>query len=193
MDNPSNNMKSKALALTAILASLSVGTNYAMISLYNVKLMDLIVFVGGFCFGPLVGTSIAVISWAVYGTLNPLGFSLPIWLSTMLSETLYGFAGGLLRRGVKPNSMELKRQALNLCVFFGAVGAMLTIAYDVVTNVVFGYVNGLNVLFAVIIGFVPFGLVHMISNTFFFGIGCLPAIRVMLRIIGGDKSGSVQE
>jgi len=51
-----------------------------------VKFMGIIVFIGGFCFGPLTGALIGIFSWAVYGTINPHGFVLQAWLATMFSE-----------------------------------------------------------------------------------------------------------
>jgi LytS/YehU family sensor histidine kinase len=187
-------MDSKRLTTIAILVALSVGTNYAMISLYNVKLMDFIVFVGGFCFGPLVGTLIGIVSWMVYGTLNPLGFSLPIWLSTMFSEPIYGIVGALVRKSLNRNDFaEYKKDRVNACFFFGVLGMSLTVVYDVITNIVFGYVSGWNILFALIVGFVPLGFVHMISNAFFFGLGCMPTINAILKVAGGEKSGVAEE
>ncbi len=183
-------MNSRRLAITIILVALSVGTNYTMMSLYNVKLMDLIVFVGGFCFGPLIGALIGITSWAVYGTLNPLGFSLPIWLSTMFSETIYGIAGALVRKSLDHDEFNgFRSDGVNTYVFFGIFGMFLTFVYDTITNIVFGYVSNWNILFAVIVGFVPFGLVHMVSNAFFFGIGCAPTINAILNVIGGENSG----
>lgn len=182
-------MNSKRLATIAILVALSVGTNYAMISFYNVKLMDFIVFVGGFCFGPFVGAFIGIVSWVVYGTLNPFGFSLPIWLATMFSEPIYGVIGALVRRSLKRNNfMEYKKERVNACVFFGVLGMSLTLVYDVITNIVFGYVSGWNILLAMIVGFVPLGFIHMMSNAFFFGLGCMPTINAILKVVGGEKS-----
>ncbi len=182
-------MNSKKLALIAILAAVSIGTNYAMMPIYNVKFMDLIVFVGGFCFGPLAGASIGVISWAVYGTLNPYGFSLVIWLSTMFSESIYGVAGGILRKNLNLNQLDVsRRDRVNIGLFFGMLGMFLTLLYDIITNVVFGFVSGWNVLFALIMGFM-FGLIHMISNAFFFGLGCRPAINAIFKAVGGENPG----
>ena len=48
-------MNSHKIAVVAVLIALAIATNYAMISIYNVKLMDVIVFIGGFILGPLVG------------------------------------------------------------------------------------------------------------------------------------------
>lgn len=183
-------MEPQKVAMIAVLAALSIGTNYAMIFLFNVKLMDFIVFVGGFCFGPFVGASIGIVSWAVYGTLNPMGFSLPIWLSTMFMETIYGVVGGLMRRRLNLTTVVESRDGrINAFIFFAAIGMLLTFVYDIVTNIVFGYVIGWNILFAVIIGFVPFGLVHSLSNALFFGIGCVPAINAILNVAGGENFG----
>lgn len=183
-------MNTRNLAVIAILAALSIGTNYAMISLYNIKLMDLIVFIGGFCFGPLVGALIGITSWVVYGTLNPLGFSMHIWLATMFSESIYGVVGGLVRKAL--SSYEIAsppRERINTYVFFGSVGVLLTFAYDVITNIVFGYVVDIPLLFAIVSGFVPFGLIHVISNAVFFGLGCVPAINAISSLTGGKNNG----
>jgi len=189
MDNPSNPMNSKKVATIVVLSALSIGTNYAMLFLFNVKFMDLIVFVAGFCFGPFVGGLIGILSWAVYGTLNPLGFSLPIWLSTMFSEAIYGVGGGYVKKLLGSNgSTRVTSNKVYFCVFFGALGMFLTFCYDFITNMVFGYVNNMNILVALIVGFVPFGFIHTLSNAFFFGIGGVPAINTILRVVGGENS-----
>jgi len=183
-------MNSQKLAMITILIALSIGTNYAMISFYNVKFMDLIVFVGGFCFGSFAGSLMGIISWALYGMLNPLGFSLEIWLSTMFLEPIYGIAGAMVRKKLGASELsESKSERAITHVFFGFLGMFLTFAYDFATNIVFGYVYNLNILVAVIFGFVPFGLVHMISNAFFFGMGGVPAINAIWKVIGGENSG----
>jgi len=189
MDYPTNyresDMQTLKIAVIACLVALSIGTNYALIGVWNVKLMDFIVFVGGFCFGSVVGVLIGVVSWSVYGTLNPQGFVLPILLATMFSETIYGIAGGLVRKGF--DSVELKSKTLNAYVFFGTLGIFLTLTYDVVTNIVFGYVSGVNVILAVVIGFFPFGLFHVISNAVFFGLGCVPTINAVFKVTKGEQ------
>lgn len=146
-------MRSKKLA---ILAALSISTNYAMISLSNVKLMDFVVFVGGFCFGPFAGALIGVVSWIVYGSLNPLGFSLPIWFSTMFSEVIYGVAGAFMKRSLNPEGLrEFKHERVSVSIYFGIIGTFLTLTYDIITNIVFGYVSGWSIFFALVVGFVP--------------------------------------
>jgi len=187
-------MNSRKVALIAVLTAVSIGSNYAMVSLYNVKFMDLVVFVSGFCFGPVAGVLVGVFSWAIYGSLNPLGFSLPIWFATMFSESIYGLVGALVRRIVSPLEFgSFRNWRLSTGVFFGFLGLFLTFVYDLVTNIVFGYVSNLDVAFAVVFGFATFGLVHMVSNAFFFGIGCVPMINALLKITGGEGNGVSEE
>ncbi len=50
------------------------------------KFMSIIVFIGGFCFGPLTRPLIGAFSWAVYETINPRDFVLHVWLATIFSE-----------------------------------------------------------------------------------------------------------
>jgi LytS/YehU family sensor histidine kinase len=180
-------MNSRKVALIAIFVALAIGTNYALFSLYNVKLMDVITFVGGFCFGPVVGASVGLFAWVVYGTLNPLGFSLPIWVACMFAESLYGVTGGLLKRGFAEQVSVNRRQGFIVYAFFGVVGMMLTLVYDVVTNIVFGYVGNMNILVALVMGFFPFGIIHMLSNAVFFGVGCVPAVKAVSNVLGGEK------
>jgi LytS/YehU family sensor histidine kinase len=184
-------MDSKKIAVLIMLVAICVGTNYAMISLYNVKFMDFIVFVGGFCFGPFIGALTGIVSWIVYGTLNPVGFEVRIWLATMLSEALYGIIGGLINRALlSEGNSVLKEKVLNASIFFGMLGMLLTFGYDVITNAVSGIVWYQSILVGLITGFVPFGLAHVISNAIFFGVGCVPAIRVISELTGGRKNGS---
>jgi hypothetical protein len=182
-------MQTIKIAIIACLVALSIGTNYALIGVWNVKLMDFIVFIGGFCFGPVVGILIGLISWAVYGTLNPQGFVLPILLATTFSETIYGIAGGLLRKAVD----SLKGEWRKASVFFASIGAILTFIYDIITNTVFGLTVGPNIIVAIIVGFIPFGLIHVVSNLVFFGFGSVPVISAIDKIIGGEHDVNLKE
>lgn len=183
-------MQTLKVAIIACLVALSIGTNYALAGVWNVKLMDFIVFIAGFCFGPLVGVLVGVTSWMVYGTMNPLGFILPIWLATMFTETIYGVAGGFLRKGLGDN---LKGEWWKASVFFASVGVSLTLVYDAITNVVFGLTVGWNVIFAVIVGFIPFGIVHVASNMFFFFFGSVPVISAINNVVGSESSVNLKE
>ncbi len=85
-------------SLIAALVALSVSSNYALIWIPNVKLMDLLVFVAGFISGPFDGAIVGALSWIVYGFLNPRGWILTILVATTVAEAVYGIAGGFLRK-----------------------------------------------------------------------------------------------
>jgi len=190
LDDPSNAMNSRKIAVIASLAALSVGTNYAMVSFSNVKLMDFIVFIAGFSFVPVVGALTGIFSWSVYGPLNPMGFSLPVWLATMFCEALYGVIGGLVRCRMGSESLQnVKKYRMNLGLSFAALAVFMTLLYDIITNAVFGVLAYNNVMYAIIIGFVPFGLLHVMSNFAFFGLGCAPTIGAIMKVTGGERSG----
>jgi len=180
-------MDTRKISLTIALAALCVATNYAMSGISNVKFMDLIVFVSGFAFGPAIGAAVGAGSWTIYGAVNPNGFSLPIWITTMFTETLFGIAGALMRRitGETSKIAVGKSDFVAVSLLLAAAGMLLTLAYDIVTNVVWGYVAGPDVLTAVIVGFVPFGIIHMVSNALFFGTCGLSAVKAITKVYGG--------
>jgi uncharacterized membrane protein len=86
-------------ALIPVFTALSLATNYAMIDIPNVKLMDAFVFIAAFLFGLEVGLGTAISIWAVYGFINPYGQDdLALLLFLMTGECLYAVAGALLSR-----------------------------------------------------------------------------------------------
>ncbi len=168
---------SKALApstrtsLIALLAALTVLSNYALIWLPNVKLMDLLVFLAGFLAGPLDGAIVGVLGWAIYGFLNPYGWILPIWIATMISETVYGILGGIL----KMKSSEIGRAEL-------AIAALIsTLLYDLATNIAFSLTFNVPILMVLIAG-IPFSIVHTFSNVALFSIVGPELIKLIERL-----------
>lgn len=166
--------RAKKVAAIAILSSLSIATNYALVGLANVKLMDLVVFIGGYCFGLYVGAIVGALSWLVYGLINPHGFVLPVWFSTMFAETIYGLVGALLKR------RGLKGSMLKKSIVFGAAGFLSTVVYDIVTNVVYAASFGLPVVATILVGF-PFTVVHEASNLELFALVAPPLTRILER------------
>ena len=156
-------------ALIACLAALCIGTNYAMLPIPNVKLMDAIVFTTGLFFGIVPGAAVAAIAWLVYGTLNPLGFALPILLTVIPSEMIYALAGHLLRRTAAGN-LESDVMGLERIIAFGALGLFSTLAYDLITNAVSGLVTYNSVWMGLLTMNVPLplGIIHEASNFVFF-------------------------
>jgi hypothetical protein len=170
-------------SVIAVMTAACIVSNYLLIGVFNVKLMDLIVFSSGFLFGPSVGASVGILTWLVYGTLNPYGFSLPVLVATSLMESLYGIAGGLLGSKGKMGA------GLTSNLKYGIVGFLLTFIYDLVTNIVSGLSAGIPLTVALITG-IPFAIAHEGSNAVFFFLGASPLISAVGRLIpNGGKDG----
>jgi len=179
----------KRASIIAILTAACVASNYALVGVLNVKVMDVIVFITGLVFGSMSGMMVGFLSWIVYGIVNPYGFSFPILIATAGMETVYGFVGGLMgrRRGklveVNPIFTGIK---------YAIIGFILTFVYDIVTNLVMAVTFGIDWSVA-LIGGIPFALVHEISNAALFFIGVIPSVRGIHRIIPEMKVNVKQE
>jgi uncharacterized membrane protein len=148
--------------------------------------MDFLVFVGGFCFGPLAGALIGIISWVVYGVLNPYGFMLQVWVATIVSESIYGLFGGFLGKSLA--STNFSNNHLTLSILFGTVAFFLTLIYDLITTVVYAPMFGVPFLIAIIVG-IPFTVLHEFSNAIIFSVCSVPIITRLEKLLGGDRFG----
>lgn len=182
MDDPSNGKvlerelnSTQRTAIMAILTASAIATNYILIGVVNVKLMDLIVFTAGYLFGAWMGASVGALTWLVYGTLNPYGFSLPILGATVLGEALYGVAGGAVRGFWGTTKW---RPDARLAV----AGFLLTFIYDIFTNVVSALTVGVPIAVS-LVGGVPFALAHEVSNAAFFCLGFPPLATSISKVM----------
>jgi len=163
---------SQRISLAALLAAAALATNYLMVGLVNVKLMDLIVFTSGYILGPKLGALTGILVWLVYGTLNPFGFSLPVFIATIMGETLFGVAGGFFAGRGKNHRVH---------AWAAVAGFLVTLFYDLFTNIISGLSAGVPVYIALLTG-IPFMLTHVLSNTVFFIVGFKPLAKSINRI-----------
>jgi len=179
-------LSTRQVSIIAVMTAACVSTNYLLIGVVNVKFMDLLVFISGYAYGPVVGGTVGILTWLVYGTINPYGFSLPILATTCLGESLYGVVGGLL--GGTGTDVEVGRGGLwFVSVRFAIIGFLLTFVYDLFTNIVSGLVVGIPIPIALGAG-IPFALVHEFSNTAFFFVGMSSLVRVIRRLPSGGTN-----
>ncbi len=174
-------MRAREACAVITMTATCLATNYALVWLPNIKLMDFLVFATGLLFGPIAGASVGALTWLIYGTINPYGFCLPILVATACSETIYGLAGGLLRRlsGLR----WLEGEGLAWSAYkLGVLGFALTALYDLLTNLAFALVFGMPVLLALAYG-AYFALTHEVSNAVIFAI-CTPALARAARLLG---------
>ena len=66
-------MKTREIALISIFTAIIVASNYTLIAFPQVKIMDGMIFLAGYLFGFPIAASITILSWLIYGSLNPLG------------------------------------------------------------------------------------------------------------------------
>jgi len=155
-----------------------------MIPLSNVKLMDSIVFATGVVFGYVPGTLVAVLSWLIYGTLNPLGFSAPVLATVVLSEMVYSCGGHLMGKtsyGRRAGSSV----DMNRSLVFGSAGLLCTLIYDLATNAVSGLLayNSIWVGWATMNFPFPLGIIHESSNFLFFASVIPILLKVMAKAV----------
>jgi len=173
-------MNTVKIAVIVTFCALSIGTDYTLVGVSNVKPMDLIVFIGGFTYGPVVGSLIGIVSWLIYGVANPFGFEPRIWLATMFAEPVYAIIGSLLRRALgSPNLGSLR---FRYSVLFATMGFFPTVVYDLITNTVYAFVYNTPVFVALFIG-APFAVVHEGANFLIFGACSVPALRALGKVV----------
>lgn len=178
----------RRVSVICVLAAVCVGTNYMLSILPNVNLMDLVVFIAGYCFGFATGSMIAVLSWLVYGAVNPYGFSPPIFITTVLCEMIYSAFGSIARRHdlIRIRGGSGKRRYVS--VEAGALGFLSTLLYDLPTNAICGplwyHRDSLveSVAIALIVG-IPFAVVHQVSNFVIFLLCAVPSITGVMRAL----------
>ncbi len=177
------------VSLIAVFTAMSLGTNFVLIGIPNVKLMDAFVFIAAFIFGLEVGLGSAVSIWSIYGFTSPYGVDDFVTLSFLITgECLYAFSGWALSRAAvgrdifKPGSYHLTR----ISIIFGLVGFQATFAYDVLTNFGTYFLRTSSAYQALLVGMItgaPFAILHEVSNLFFF------ASVVPLAIASFKRSG----
>ncbi|MGQ9679925.1 MAG: hypothetical protein ACUVV4_04070 [Candidatus Bathyarchaeia archaeon] len=179
-------LSTRQISIIVLMTATCISTNYLMLGLVNVKIMDLIVFALGLSLGSTVGVTVGVLTWLIYGTLNPYGFSLPILIATCIGESVYGLAGGALKKSNFYGSPESDSRYLTAGAKFAILGFLLTFIYDQFTNLVSALTIGLPVYVGLVMG-VPFSIVHEASNAAFFLIGAAPLIELIKRFNGRGR------
>lgn len=119
----------RTVARLAMFVALIIGSDWLLSPLYNVKLVDMMVFISAFLYGFRFGAAVGVLSELVWGTFNPLGFGGPIIPFLVTGELLYAFAGSLASKiwGYGPLSGPVSP-------YMGAMLAVSTFFWDVWTN-----------------------------------------------------------
>jgi hypothetical protein len=173
--------KTRKTLLASLLVAVVVSLGYALAGVPNVELMTITVFVSGFLLRPGYGAVIGAVSALLYSLFNPLGAALP----PLLAAQIVGFAvigvfGGLSG----PAIARIDRRYLAI-VCAGLLGFLLTLFYDLATNIgAFFVMTGTRELSG-LVKFVAAGLIfmglHLLWNTALFAVVLKPTLNVLLR------------
>jgi hypothetical protein len=142
-------------------AGLAWGAGYAE-SIPNFEFLTVIVFAGGWVVGPAWGAVAGGLAAFLFSAINPYGSGLAVPLvlvSQVIGLALAGFAGGALARRAPPG--RVARAALIV-----AAGVLVTLVYDLLTNVASGLVYGHTG--AILLAGIPFAAIHVGTNALLF-------------------------
>jgi len=159
----------KKLALMGMLIALSIVLKIPLLSVPNVEFFTFLIFSSGYLLGMMEGCLVGVISISIYTTLvTPYGLPpLPIAFAQIFSMALIGIAGGL---AFKLNPISSARTSPFGSFFpfliMGIWGSILTIIYDLFTNLASALVIGQ--FLPVMVSAIPFALIHLLSNLIIF-------------------------
>jgi hypothetical protein len=123
-------MKTRDIALVAAFTALAVASDFALVDIPNVKLVDPIVFSVAFVFGLEMGVYVGVLSELVWGTLSPYGFGGYIIPFLVAGEVIYALAGWAAARVWAGEGPRVSARNL----YFGAVLALCAFLWDLETN-----------------------------------------------------------
>lgn len=173
--------KTRRVLLACLLISLTVMFGYVLAGVPNVELMTITVFLSGYLLGIRFGLIIGASSSCVHALFNPLGASLPpLLLAQCLGFSLIGMSGALF--GPFIHGLHNRGTAV---LSAGLVGLVLTLFYDVLTNIAAFYVAmGLGPqtgLMGFVFGGILFMGMHIIWNTALFLFVLKPVLSVLSR------------
>ena len=179
-------------SLVAVFTGVSLGTNYALAAVPNVKVMDAIVFIAAFLFGLDVGLGVAFFSRLVYGYANPWGQAgVDLLVFLIIGESFYALAGSLLRRGSFVKRLPIERETYaQWGMLFGVTGLISTFAYDVLTNFASYLFTTTSMFNALLIGMAtgaPLAIIHEVSNLIFFATVAPVTIISAKRFLGTSR------
>jgi len=170
------------VAVVATFSALIVGSDFALSPLYNVKLMDTVVFVCAYVFGFRVGAMVGVVSEAAWSFVSPLGIAGVITPFLIGGEVLFALAGWGAAKAWRNSFQPVSYYP----IFIGALMAICAFCWDLETNLVSALIQfwpsptlGEYIVSAFGPLTIPFSLAHEVSDLAF-GIALAPALIVLI-------------
>ena len=124
------------MSVVALFVALIIATDYGLVPLLNVKLVDTLVFACAFVFGFRVGAYVALASELIWGIISPYGFGSYIIPFLAAGELLYALAGWGASRiwggGEEISTLSPRN------TYFGALLCICAFIWDTETNLASG-------------------------------------------------------
>ncbi len=153
--------------LLGLFAGTAVGAGYLLSSVPNVELMSLIVALSGAVLGPLGGSICGVLAGAIFSLGNPFGPPPPLLLlAQVMGHGFMGFAGWFWGRKILKILPEHGRVKPILYSVAVAIGG--TLLYELLTNLAIVAMFEDASLKVILIGAIPYSLIHVGVNTLLF-------------------------
>lgn len=166
-------------AITSSLILLGAISRVLMAGLPNIEPVMLVTLVSGVKYGWKYGLFTGLFTMMlsdliIYGTIPYFAIGLPlgfIALTSIMTNTTYGLVGivsGFFRKHTK--RLEL-----------AGLAVVLTIAYDLITNIGTAFIANITVVQALIQG-IPFMILHVLGNALIVGI-CAPYLLALINFV----------
>lgn len=166
----------RQLAVFSILASTCVAIQLSP-RIGNVEFTSLITFTVGVFFGGLIGGLFGAIVMFINGFLSPWGVAGFVMPFQMVGMAIIGIAGSIyIRYGTEESSRRLFAEA-------AVLGAFLTLIYDIITNSGVA-IQAQSAFLSVFLFGIPMSILHVVSNTVFFGFAFTPLSRALKNFFG---------
>lgn len=165
----------RAVAIVAVFSAMIVGSNYALASVPNVKLLDTLVFVAAYLFGFRIGAAVGILSETVWSFVSPWGVAGAIAPFLVAGEVLFALAGWAAARVWREEMGVFTPNAL----FVGALMAICAFVWDFETNaasLLFGVSS--SIVTAELQG-IQFAIPHELSD-FLLGATVIPVVILRL-------------
>jgi len=166
---------SRQVAIVSNMTALALLGNYSLASIPNVEFASVVIFITALVFGSKIGTWCALSTSIIYASINPWGPFIPqIWVTQLIGWVYVDVAGSMIS---KKMSIPYERSAGPKELFI--IGVVLTLIFDLVTNMGYSLVFNVPYYLAIILG-LPFMLVHTLSNGIIMAIA-VPEVELILK------------
>ena len=149
----------------------------------GLEFTSLLTFSAGAVFGSVFGVSLATIVMLVNAVLSPFGFASLNLPFQIVGMSLIGAVGGFYKMENDGTARFVAETAI--------LGAFLTFIYYLITNIGFAlylvlFISKVSFAEALALAQVtgaPFTLIYIVANTFVFGVGAVPLVSSMIKLL----------